>query len=177
MKQIVLIIFLSLIFVLNFKAQDSEQFGELIPYTKWLAKVEEENKKIDCIISDTPSNKFEKIKISFKFETKTLPNGENIVLFQTQTNSKELVFVENSEGEIVSRIRYFGRITSKDNKFDRVFEEFMPITVKREQLENFFPIDYRRAFKLSKGNYTFNLAVSDVMTGNKAKKKFKFEIK
>lgn len=177
MKQIILIIILSLIFCLNAKTQDTEVFGELIPYSKWLAKIEEENKKIDCIISDDPSMKFEKLNVSFGFEIRTLQNNENIVVIQAQTNSKELVFMERSDGETVSRIRFFGRITSKDNKFDRIFEEFMPISITREKLQEFFPVNYQRAFKLPKGKYTLNFAISDVMTGNTVKRKHKFEIK
>lgn len=178
MKQLFFTIFLLFTCLLTVQTQESEQFGELIPYTKWwakvLAKVEEENRRIVCDMRlFIPKGK---IKANFKVETKSFSNEESVLVIEVQTKSSELIF-DDRGGNLISQTRFFGRITSKSRNFDKVFEEIIEIPTSLEQIDQFFPVVYRRAIKLPKDKYTINFVVNSVDTENIATKKFKIEIK
>jgi len=162
MKLLIFTICLLLSFFVTTKAQDSGIFGELIPYTKWLAKIQEKNKGIVCIIDSKP--KPEKLNISFGIETKTLQNTETVAVIKMGAKSNELIYLER-DGKLISETRFWGRIMSKDKKFDYVFEEIIPVTIEMNQMDKIFPVVFQRFYNLPKNKYTINLFANDVASG------------
>lgn len=177
MKLYLLIIILVLILSGNIKAQENSIFGELIPYTKWLADDWEKNKNIHG-----ESFKPKKFKANFKIKTEVLENQEDALIVEIETSSDDLEYVDRG-GIMTSMMRYFGRITSKDFKFDSAFEDIIKINeIPAGKWTEIFsnikksPVIYRRSFKLPKGKYTINLAI-DNRGSKEARKKIRFEIK
>ena len=173
MKILIISIVVLLTFLLNVKAQTSLQTTELIPYTTWLKKRLEETKKFVCIFD--LGGKPAKLKAVFEVEPKILQNGETIVLITVKTTTNDVVF-EEIDKDIATKIDYFGRITSKDQTIDGVFQDQKIFVSDEDQLTRLQPITYTKSVQLPIGKYTLNFRISD-NSGNFATKKIKFEIK
>lgn len=170
-------IFLILFFFSNINAQETVTFGELTPYTKWLANEIERNKGIHGEFF-----KSRKFNANFKIKTEVMEGQEDAVIVKIETSSDDLDYFDKG-GIMTSMMRYFGRITSTDFKFDSAFEEIIKIKeIPADKWTEIFPnlktssVIYQRAFKLPKGKYTVNFAI-DNRGSKEAKKKIKFEIK
>lgn len=179
MKQLILAILFLFCVISNLKAQDTTEAGKLIPYKEWLAKIEEQNKRIVCIIGYFPKPD-EKLNAVIKVEDKTLQNSENVTAIEIQTESKDLLYLDDGKTG-TAMMRYFVRITSKDRKFDSISEEILtideiPTDVMLKSLPKTFPVYYRRTFKLPKGKYTFDF-LADNRGSGRLKKKIKFEVR
>jgi hypothetical protein len=175
MKRLIISIVVLLTFLLNVKAQISEEVSKLTPYSTWLQKQSNETKKvrnIDYVVFIKPS----RIRIKFETETKTLKTGQNVVSITAKTTTDEIVF-QDVDKKVLAQLNYFGRIISKDKIIDGVFEEQKSVEVTVENLTNSFPVIFEKTFELPKGKYTLYFRVTDVFSGNYTIKKIKFEIK
>jgi hypothetical protein len=181
MKQIVFIIFLSLIFVLNFKAQDSEQISQLMPVHK---PTKAELKKIDKLIKKsgwkdivcvlTTDDDF--LEIALGVENKILSNGKKVSIIKMRLNSNSLFFKETEKGESLASINIFGRIISTDEKINGRFEEGINFVLTKDQKSKLDFLPYQKMFELSEGKYKLSFVVRDTQTGFIGMKVVTFEV-
>jgi hypothetical protein len=173
-------------FSLNVKAQNLEEVSELMPYSEWLEQkrieqeqINEQNKRIIGADSISVKIKYRKIK-NFIVDVKTEVSqiNENIVTVKFTTPIKELIF-EDVAGKPTSRFRYYGRIISKDKKFDKVFDDSTTLIYKVEELFNGIEnsTTFKKTFKLPQGKYKLIFMLKDKYSGISKIKTFKLEIK
>jgi hypothetical protein len=174
------LILVLIVFSVNVKAQSTDEISELKPYSEWLEKKRIESERnnprpVEYMISFGPP---QKLKTKFNLVILSTQSEENITSIAFTTPIKEIVF-EDIERIPTSRIRYFGRITSNDKKFDRVFEFFSILTRNLDELKkiNSQATIFKKSFRLQKGKYRFEFIITDVKSGNYRVKSFKMEIK
>lgn len=174
MKQIVFIIFLSLVFVLSIKAQDSTEVSQLTPCPVPRQLTKSELKKIkDQIIHIFPS---EPLKIFVGIEPIILPNEKRASLIKSQMNSYEVVFQDMNNGDFQGRFNFFIRISSIDKRTDGCFEEKRNFTLKKDEIGRKVWLNYNKLFELPKDKYTITFIVRDIQTGMIGVEKITFEV-
>lgn len=173
MNRLIITFLLLFVLFLNLSAQNLLKTTDLIPYSTWLRKRLDETKKTICILD--LGGKPSKIKAVFEVEPKILKTGETIVLITFKTDTFNVVF-EEIDKQITAKINYFGRITSKNQIIDGVFQDQKILVIDENQLTQLQPITYTKSIQLPKGKYTLDIRISD-NSENFAAKKIKFEIK
>jgi hypothetical protein len=177
MKQVLFIVFLSLIFCLNIKAQDSEEISQLLPCPIQPKPTKSELKWIkkhsgDIIDPSAP------VEIFVGIENRILPNGKKVSLIKSQTSSYELVWTDFGEkGFLVSKLNFFIKISSKITKNENCFKEIVRLSFNEEEVKKNIPILYQKSFELSEGKYTLVFLIRDIETGKTGLQKMNFEVK
>ena len=177
MKFYLSILFLTLIFFGNIKAQ--EEISQLKPCPTPPTLTKAEVREIKRIKKESKYIIYgEPIEIFVGIETKILSSEKTVGIIKFQTNSYELTWTDFGEkGSLVTKLNFFVKTTSIDTKFDRCFEGKVRFQLKEEVIKNKTPILYQIPFELPKGIYTLEFFVRDIETGKIGEQKIKFEIK
>jgi len=120
----------------------------------------------------------EPIKIFVGIESKILANEKTAGKIKFQTNSYELVWTDFGEkGFLVTKLHFFIKISSMNEKNDRCFEEIIRINLKEGEVKKDGPILFQTVFELPKGNYTLFFLVRDIESGKTGTNSINFEVK
>lgn len=172
MKQLISILLFVLFAFSIADAQTAEIISELTPvpsnigkFTKHVPKPQYETRYA------------EKIKFDVKIDPINLPNGKKAIAITIRITTDELWF-ENIGGIETARVKFYGRITSKDRQTDGFFEERQDFTMKIEELADgtVKPVVLRRVFDLPEGKYQIGVIVRDIFSGGQRVKIIKFLI-
>ena len=172
MNRFFLVLYFFLI-VVAVKAQTQESISELTPISADSENFRDFAKRLSKSGGWIHSGK---LKFNADTQLVTLPNGKKVVVVTIQTMNEELVF-ESIENKVKSKLRVYGRITSKNKKFDGFFEELKLIEFADDKdlmKLNKSPVLFRKVFELPEGEYQIGIFLHDTI--NSGKKVIKIEL-
>lgn len=172
MKQIFLISFTVLMLFFAIDAQTSEQVSRLTPVASNIGKFSKR-------LSPDRNRIIYEDNLEFEVSTElvTLPENKKGVVVTIKTLYRELVFQPEADKQ-TTKVKIYGRITSKDKSTDGFFEEIIFESARIEELMKGVnkEIVLRKVFELPKGNYQIGVIVKDIASGNRGIQVSKFKV-
>jgi hypothetical protein len=148
-------------------AQTAETISKLTPVSSNIGKFTKNVPKI----RDSVLGKSYEIKFNVKTEPVNSPSEEKAVAVLIRIDPRELVF-ENVGGIETATVKFYGRVTSRDEKTDGFFEEILSASATIEELSDVSklkPVTLRKVFTLTAGKYQIGIIVRDLRTGARRK--------
>lgn len=117
------------------------------------------------------------LKFEISVEPVNSPNNRKAIAVEIKTTYKELVF-ENIGGNETARLKFYGRITSKDKTTDGFFEEHLEELANVDDLVNGSnkQVVLRKVFELPDGIYQIGIIITDSASGMRGVKVKRFNV-
>lgn len=172
MKQILFILFAGLTLLSDVNAQTSEQVSQLIPIASNVGKFSKR-------LPPDRNRIINKDNLKFKVlvEPTNLPTNKKGVVVTIKISYQELVFTDLG-GELTTRVKIYGRVTSKGKSTDGFFEERISEIADINELKKGInkEIVLRKVFELSEETYQIGVIITDVESGIRGVKVLKFKV-
>lgn len=153
-------------------AQTDETINQLTPVPSNIGKFSKRLPRDKNSFFDKDNLKFE-----ISVEPVNLPNNKKAIAIIIKTTYREITF-ESISDKIVSRLKIYGRITSKDEITDGFFEDFLKEQTNSSDFDNQLDkeVVLRKVFELPDGKYQIGVIVKDWVSGLRGVKVKKFDI-
>lgn len=182
MRCIICFVFIFVFLIFSAKAQSSIEISYFKSCSKPITRkqLQEVNKNVKCIIGEKIEAQ-EDIKSFVGIEITKLPNGKNLVSIHSQTDSNQIVFLEEND-DLNAKLSLSLKLQSVDKNDAFCFEDNQSFKFKKAQLTDSVhwksvQLTYKKNFELSKGEYTLLFLVRDTISGLFGVEKIRFEVK